>query len=60
MKKMNSWSTNHSYQGKVSAQSYLNPKKVMYATSSCGSACGAGDDTEEKPTEEPESSACGV
>lgn len=45
------WTTNADYKSIVSANKVL---KNVYA-SSCGSACGAGDD--EKPEETP--SACG-
>ncbi len=44
------------YISRITAQSYFNAPKFAMATSACGSACGAGDDTKK---EEPKSSACG-
>ena len=51
---LNAWSGNSEFFGRRSAQGYLNSGKASFAVSgSCGSACGAGDDKDPKP------SACG-
>lgn len=56
---LNAWSGNGEFFGRRSAQGYLSANKASFAVSgSCGSACGAGDDKDPKPSSC--GSACGA
>lgn len=54
LKSLNAWANRQHYVSRRTAQGYFNSDSIN--SSSCGSSCGASDDTK-KP--EPKPSACG-
>lgn len=57
LKSLNTWAGSNHYVSRRTAQGYLNTSLLeLNNSSSCGSSCGASDETE-KP--EPKPSACG-
>jgi len=69
LNKLNGWGNSDDYQSLRSAQSYMNGNSTVFASSGCGSACGAKDgDAKPKPSacgagdddKKPKPSACGA
>lgn len=58
---LDSWKTNNVFSAKRSAQSYFGTSQTeMACSSTCGSACGAGDDDNRKQSPTACGSACGA
>jgi len=69
LKNLNGWTNGGTYNSRRSAQSYLSVGNTAYASSGCGTGCGAKDgDANPKPSacgagdedKKPQPSACGA